>query len=547
MNKPLWKALLIGFTLLTILVGCGDSSNSTTAKTSLLATTSTFGVTSSGGFLTVDSGAGLVFKVNISGGDINSIKYNGGPELQSQTKGSHIASGLGATVTSSVSGGVAKITLTTPTLTQFLLVRQNENIIYMGTYTTAEPTVGELRWITRLNSAVLTNVPVESNLAGNIGAAESTDVFLLANGETRSKYYGNQRNIDLSIRGVTGSGVGIFMAYGNREGGSGGPFYRDIQNQSGGDTEVYNYMNSGHNQTEADRMGFHGPYALVFTTGATPAIPDMSWMSTQGLDGWVDTTARGKVIGNGLAGRDTAYTYTVGFANPTIAQYWTTAAAGNGSFGSYNMKPGTYTMTVYKEELAVYTESVTVTAGAATTLNTRTINADPSTAAAIWRIGKWDGTPNEFKNGGTFALRHPSDVRNSSWGPITFAIGAADNTFPAAQWKSVNNPTTVTFNLTAAQVAAHTVRIGITDAYSAGRPAITINSWTSPNPGSSNQPNSRSFTTGSYRGNNTLYTYDVPASAFVVGSNTMTISVISGSNGTTFLSPAYSYDAVDLL
>ncbi len=543
MIKCQWQAILASVATFILLAGCGGSDQT---KTTLLATTGTFGVTSSGGFLTVDSGAGLVFKVKESGGDINSIKYNGGPELQSQTKGSHIASGLGATVTSSVSGGVAKITLTTPTLTHYLLVRQNENNIYMGTYTTAEPAVGELRWITRLNSAVLTNVPAESHILNNTGAIESSDIFGFSDGHTASKYYGNQRNIDLSIRGVTGSGVGIFMAYGNRESGSGGPFYRDIQNQSGGDTEVYNYMNSGHNQTEADRMGFHGPYALVFTTGATPAIPDMSWMSTQGLDGWVATTARGKVIGNGLAGRDTAYTYTVGFANPT-AQYWTTAAAGNGSFGSYNMKPGTYTMSVYKGELAVYTESVTVTAGAATTLNTRTIVDDPATDSAIWRIGNWDGTPLELKNGMTFNIRHPSDVRNASWGPVTYTIGGATNSFPAAQWKSENSPTTVKFNLTAAQVAAHTVRIGITDAYSGGRPSITINSWASAVPAASTQPNSRSLTTGSYRGNNTLYTYDVPASAFVVGTNTMTISVASGSSGTTFLSPGFSFDAVDLL
>ncbi len=546
MNKYQWRATLASAaTFLLLLVGCGGSS-SDQEKATLLASTGSFGVTSSGGILTVDSGAGLVFKVNENGGDINSIKLHGGTELQSQTKGSHIASGLGATVASSVSGGVAKITLTTPTLTHYFLVRQNENIIYMGTFTSAEPTIGELRWITRLNSAVLTNVPVESNLAGTTGNVESKDVFFLPNGQTRSKYYGNQRNIDLSIRGVTGNGVGVFMAYGNRESGSGGPFYRDIQNQNGGDTEVYNYMNSGHNQTEADRMGFHGPYALVFTTGGTPAIPDMSWMGSHGLTGWVAPTGRGKVVGNGLAGRDTAYSYVVGFANPA-AQYWTTASSTNGSFDSANMKPGTYTMTIYKDELAVHTENVTVTAGGTTTLSTRTITNDPAAAAALWRIGKWDGTPNEFKNGGTFAVRHPSDVRNSSWGPVTFTIGEANNVFPAAQWQAVNNPSTIIFHLTSAQIANHKVRIGITAAYDGARPQIKINSWTSVDPGSSNQPKSRSLTTGSYRGNNTLYTYDVPASAFVAGTNHMEISVIGNGPFGTFLSPGYSYDAVDLL
>ncbi|MFZ6721977.1 rhamnogalacturonan lyase B N-terminal domain-containing protein [Undibacterium sp. Ji49W] len=550
-----WRTILVSLAVTMLTSACGGGSqDSANAGNSLAGKISAggspppaaFGVTDSGGFLTVTSGAGLVFKVDENGGNITSIKYNDGPELQSQTKGSHIASGLGATVSYSVSGSVAKITLTTSTLIHYLLVRANENNIYMGTYVTAEPSVGELRWITRLNSTVLTNVPTESRIADNTGAIESTDIFGLANGETRSKYYGNQRAIDLSIRGVTGSNIGIFMVYGNRESSSGGPFYRDIQNQTGGDTEVYNYMNSGHNQTEADRMGFHGPYAVMFTTGATPAIPDMSWMGSYNLSGWIDASGRGKVVGNGLAGMDGNYAYTVGFANAT-AQYWTAASTTNGNFVRSGMKPGTYTMSVYKGELAVYTETVAVSAGGTTTLNTRTIQGDPSADTAVWRIGDWDGTPRELKNGQTFNVRHPSDVRNASWGPVTYNIGAATNSFPAAQWKDLNSPTTVTFNLSAAQVANHTVRIGITGAYAGGRPNIKINAWTATAQGASTQPNSRSLTTGSYRGNNTMYSFSVPASAFVTGTNTMTISVVSGSSGTTYLSPAFAFDALDML
>jgi rhamnogalacturonan endolyase len=508
-----------------------------------------FGVTSDGTHLTVSSGAGLVFKVRLAGGDITSIRMNNGPELQAQTKFSHIASGIGASVSHTVSGTVAKITLSTSTLTHYLLVRQNDNAIYMGTYVTQEPSVGELRWITRLNGSVLTGVPTESRLVGNTGAIESTDVFGMADGTTRSKYYGNQRAKDLGIRGVTGSGIGVYMVYGNRESSSGGPFFRDIQNQSGTDTEVYNYMNSGHNQTEAHRMGFHGPYALMFTGGTTPAIPDMSWMGNYGLNGWVGASGRGKVVGNGLSGRDSAFLdkYTVGFANAN-AQYWTNASSTNGSFVRSDMKPGTYTMTVYKNELAVYSEQVNVTAGGVTTLNTRTITADPSLATALWRIGSWDGTPLELMNGMTFNIRHPSDSRNPSWGPVTYALGSATNKFPAAQWKTgVNNPTTVTFNLTSAQIANRTIRIGITAAIAGGRPMIKVNNWTSPIPASSSQPDSRSLTIGTYRGNNAMYSYSVPASAFVAGTNTLTIEVVSGSSGTAYLSPGFSYDALDML
>jgi rhamnogalacturonan endolyase len=541
------------FAILAGLAGCGGGGGvSEPASTRLLATSAAtavpaFGVTASGGYLTVSSGAGLVFKVNQSNGDITSITYNGGSELQSQSKGSHIASGIGATATYTVSGTVAKITLTTPTLVHYLLVRQNENTIYMGTYVTAEPSVGELRWITRLNGSVFTGVPVESNLRGNDGNVESTDVFHMPDGTTRSKYYGNQRAIDLAVRGVTGSGIGAFMAYGSRESSSGGPFFRDIQNQSGTDSEVYNYMNSGHNQTEAWRMGFHGPYALIFNDGtSTPAVPDMSWMGSYSLSGWVAPTGRGKVVLNGLSGMNTAYTYTAAFAN-TTAQYWARTNSA-GSMSLPNMKPGSYTMTVYKNELGVYSEQVTVSAGGTTTLNTRTITDDPSSAAAVWRIGDWDGTPLELLNGQTISIRHPSDVRNPSWGPVTYAVGSANNKFPAAQWKtSANSPTTVTFNLTAAQVAAHTVRIGITAAYAGGRPQITVNGWTSSAPAASTQPDSRSLTIGTYRGNNTLYTYAVPASAFVAGANTLSINTASGSSGTGFLSPGFGYDALDLL
>ena len=86
----------------------------------------------------------------------------------------------------------------------------------------------------------------------------------------------------------------------------------------------------------------------------------------------------------------------------------------------------------------------------------------------------------------------------------------------------------------------------ITTAYIGGRPKIQVNSWTSASPGASSQPDSRSLTIGTYRGNNTTYTYSVPASAFVAGVNTLTITIISGSSGTGFLSPGCGIDCVDL-
>jgi rhamnogalacturonan endolyase len=136
----------------------------------------------------------------------------------------------------------------------------------------------------------------------------------------------------------------------------------------------------------------------------------------------------------------------------------------------------------------------------------------------------------------------------ASWGPVTFTVGTStDDEFPAYQFKEVNNPTTVLFDLTSDEIAARTVRIGFTAAYAGGRPMIAVNDWTSDEPSPSTQPDSRSLTIGTYRGNNTLFTFDVPSSAFVAGTNTMTITVISGSAALSdWLSPAISYDCVEM-
>jgi rhamnogalacturonan endolyase len=503
-----------------------------------------FGISDASGYLTVDTGAGLVFKLNKSNGDITSMTLNGGAELLGQTKGSHISSGLGAAVSYqlSASGTSALITLSASPVTHYLAVRRNENIIYMATHITAQPSVGELRWISRLSKSVFTGVPTASNHTGNTGAIESTDVVGMSDGSTRSKYYGNQRAKELTVGGVTGSGVGVFLAYSNRESSSGGPFFRDIQFKTDSDVELTQYMNSGHNQTEAFRLGLHGPYALVVTSGSTPSVPDMSWMSGWNLTGWV--SGRGSVSLSSLSGMDSNYSYTVGFANGT-AQYWGTASS-SGAVTVSGMKPGSYTMTVYKGELAVLQETVSVSSGGTTSLGSRSITADPSAQSVLWRVGNWDGTPLEFLNGQTFNLRHPSDARNSAWGPVTYAVGSATNKFPAAIWKDKNNATKITFSLTSAQLSARTLRIGITAAYANGRPQVQLNSWSSATPAASTQPGSRSLTIGTYRGNNATFSYAIPASALVAGSNTLTINVASGSGSTGFLSPAIAIDCIDL-
>jgi len=519
-----------------------------------------FGATASNGGYIVNNGANLVVTIT-SAGDMSSCKYKG-TELNDTSKASCIASGLGASsVTATTSGNFITVkcvstSIASSALTHYYIFENGLDNIYMADYVTAEPSVGELRYIFRGQFNVLPNGPADSNNNGNTGAIESSDVFGHSGGTTTSKYYGSERAKDLTVKGATGSSVGVFTAFGNRESSTGGPFVRDIENQgdgSGSDQEIYNYMNSGHHLNvtiagvaEAFRVNvLHGPYAFCFTTGGTPSVPDMSFIANLGLTGYVATSGRGKVVLNGVSGMNTAYTYYMGF-NDTTAQYWSKLSS-SGSGTCSNMKPGTYHMTVYKNELSVWTGSVTVTAGGATTVNTVTAS-DPSSTATIWRIGDWDGTPNEFLNGQTIMIRHPSDSRNSSWGPVTYATGSANNKFPGIQFRGDNSPTTVTFSLTSAQAgAAHTMKIGITDAYNGGRPSVTINGHALTNPGASTQPGDRSMTVGTYRGNNTTFTYSIPASDFVTGANNLTITPISGSSDlSAWLSASWAYDCVEL-
>jgi rhamnogalacturonan endolyase len=508
-----------------------------------------FGLTNSGGFYTVSTGAGLVFKIKQSGGDLTSLNHNGVELQPSGTNGSHVESGLGSTakVTASQNGNHIVVTESVSnwygsgTLVHYFVAVNGQNNIYMATYVDSAGG-GELRWIQYLNRGVLSGINLPSDVKGGT-VIESQDIDLV-NGQTRSKYYSNRRAVELTPRGVTGSGIGVYMAYGNRESSAGGPFFRDIEQQgTGASIELYNYLFSGHNQTEGQRLGvLYGPYALMVAGTSTPGVPDMSFMGDLGLRGYVSASGRGSVSGR-ASGVASGKQVVVGFANGQ-AQYWALPNS-SGDFSSPAMKPGTYTQTLYQGELAVATRQVTVTAGGTT--SGQNITSTWNTPSAVFRIGDWDGTPGSFKNAGNLTWMHPSDTRMSGWGPMTFTVGSsAVSTFPAYQWKDVNNPTTVKFTLGSGQIAARTVRIGLTAAYAGGRPQIQVNNWTSPGPGPSSQPSSRSLTIGTYRGNNAQFTYQVPASAFAAGTNTLTITVISGSGGSGYLSPGFAYDCVEM-
>ena len=324
-----------------------------------------FGYTSSGGYYTVSTGAGLTFKISQSDGDMVSLNYNG-TELQDQSSFSQVESGLGAgaTVTAAQSGNYIVITESVTdwygsgTLIHYLVAVNGQNNIYLATYVNSAG-AGELRWISRLNASVISTVYTPAEINGGT-AIESTDIYSL-DGQTRSKYYSNRQAMSLTVRGITGSGIGVYMAYGNRESSAGGPFFRDIEQQGTTDNQLYNYLWSAHNQTEAQRLSvLYGPYALMVGGTTAPAAPDMTFLASLGLTGLVPAASRGWVAG-AASGVTAGAAVTVGWAN-SAAQYWATPQA-NGDFASPLMKPGSYTQTLYQGELAVATRTVTVTAG----------------------------------------------------------------------------------------------------------------------------------------------------------------------------------------
>ncbi|NIA54028.1 hypothetical protein HAV22_10265 [Massilia sp. TW-1] len=530
-----------------------------------VAAVSSFGLTQDANFYTIDTGAGLVFKVRRldngvstqSAGDIASMVYNG-VEYQDQSRGTQVNSGfdflysgISAVDVSAATVGtdVVKVTVKAGNLTHYYIARRGEAKIYMGTYFTSEPdTLNLARFIVRVPIARLPNGPAPSDLRGNTGAIEASDVFGMPNGETRSKHYSNMRLKDWQYIGATGTNVGLWIVRDNNEGNSGGPFYRSLLNQASTDQEITYIINYGEGQTEPLRTKILNTYTMVFNDGSAPGAVDTSWLGTLGLTGWVAPEARGAVSGAGITGRDPRFAYTVGFSNAT-AQYWATADATDGHFTSAGMIPGTYTMKVYKNELAVDTRTVTVNAGTSTSAGTIAVTGDPGAASALWRIGDWDGSPAEFINGGKVTTMHPSDVRMASWTPGDYVVGTSTPAtgFPAYQWKDVNGALTVRFNLRQSQIVPLRLRVGITTAYGGGRPKAQVNGWVSANPSPSTQPSSRTLTVGTYRGNNTMYTFDIPASELVVGQNVLTLTAISGTTGTRFLSPGYSYDAIDLI
>jgi rhamnogalacturonan endolyase len=507
-----------------------------------------FGLKDEPKFFTIDcdSTPSVLVRVNKTNGSLQSLLVNG-TELQKNPRGSHINSGFGNSKVSAKTFGDDRILITVESslVLHYYAFKKGEPNIFMSTWAATCPSPGEMRFIARLDSKVLNQGNIDRPADDTSShAIESKDIFIQPDGRTTSKYYSGVRFIDDAIHGSRGPNHGAYFAIGSYESSSGGPFFRDINSQTAGDTEeLYFYMFSGHAQTEPFRGNqLHGPYALCFTAGPPPAMPAMGWMSTLGLKGWI--SKRGRVAGT-AAGLMKGVPYTVYLSNSN-AQYWTKVAA-NGKFTTTSIKPGDYTIQLMRNELAV--DESTLAIGTETLTKNLT---DPGLSDYLWRLGLPDGTPQGFRNASRMGEMHPSDKRHQAWGPLTFTIREPVPTqlddFPAVQWKDINNGNRIVFNLTESQLKDHELEIGITVSHAGGRPLIHVNGkWDSRPLRAPQTYQSRSITFGIHRGFDHVQTFRIPKSAFKIGSNTVEIESMSGSGGYgKFLSNGFVYDYIAL-
>ena len=328
-----------------------------------------FGYTSSGGYYTVSTGAGLTFKISQSTGGMTSLNINGTELQPSGTNESHVESGLPSpAVSARQTGSYIIITASTSTwygsgtLQHYYVAASGQNNIYMATYVGS---AGEVRWIQYLNRAILADVihrvgrprrdrdRVRRHRPGQ--RPDPVEVLLQPAGDEPDA--ARRRAAAASAcTWPTASGRAVRTAPSSATSSSRGPAPRWRSTTT-----------CGRATTTLRRSGLgvlHGPYALMVAGTSTPAAPDMSFMTTLGLAGTVAPSGRGYLVGavSGVTAGAGRHGRLGELRRPVLGR----ARRRNGDFASPLMKPGGYTQTLYQGELAVATRTVTVTAGATT-------------------------------------------------------------------------------------------------------------------------------------------------------------------------------------
>ncbi|KAI1818202.1 polysaccharide lyase family 4 protein [Poronia punctata] len=517
-------------------------------------------VQSTGSSYVVNTGSSYNFIVTISSStcDITSLKFYGN-EYQYQKTGSHIASGLGSgtsvTYSTSPSGDTVIFACSQSSssfdLTHYMVFRDGAANIWMGTSINKEPSIGELRYIFRLTG--LTSAYPYGDVSNTAGgsAIEGSDVFNV-NGQTRSKFYSSERFMDEKVYCATDSGASVHACFVRpnhqaTEKSSGGPFFRDISLNWGGDYHsVTYYMNSGHVPTESYRTGFHGPYVFSMSRSGIPSASsiDVSFFESLNLRNYVPVNGNRGYVKGTATGVSSNFPIVVHWYNSGY-QFWTYASS-SGAFTSPPMPAGSYTMKLYQDEFLAATQTVSVSAGSTATANiAANVPALTQSRNTIFRLGDYDGQPTGFLNAANQLRMHPSDSRMSNWSPGTVS-STATSSWPMAIFKSVNNGQKITFSLSNSISSSATLRIATTLSFGGGRPQAHVNSYACSAPAAPTKIDSRGVTRGAYRGFGEIYECTVPAGTLVAGSNTVTIDVISGSSGDQFLSPSVVFDAIEL-
>ncbi|KAI0172611.1 polysaccharide lyase family 4 protein [Hypoxylon sp. FL1284] len=494
---------------------------------------------------TVDTGSSYGFTAAISRSscDFTSLNFYG-TEYQYSGTGSHIGSGLGsASVTYTTSGDyvIFQCVADSDGLTHYMVFADGASSIYMGTYTKVEPEIGELRYIFRLTG--LTDAYPNGNVSYTVGgtAIEGSDVFLV-DGETRSKFYSSDRFIDQDVYCATTTDASIHACFIRpnsqaTEKSSGGPFFRDISLNEGGDYHsVTYYMNSNHVQTEDYRQGFHGPYVFSFTRSGVPKARDydVSFFDDLELTGYTGASGRGQVAGT-ASGVSTDIPAVVHWYNDDY-QGWAYADSSS-AFTSPALVAGSYTMALYQGEFLAATTTVAVKAGSTATADiAATASALTDSHTTVFQMGDYDGQPTGFLNADLQLRMHPSDSRMADWKPS--AVASTDpSALPMAIFVDVNNGQQISFSLDSAVDSDATLRIATTLAYAGGRPQASVNDFSCEAPAAPTAVDSRGVTRGAYRGRGDVYDCKVPSGTLKSGDNTITLNVISGSSGDDFLSP----------
>ncbi|KAK9770882.1 putative Rhamnogalacturonate lyase [Seiridium cardinale] len=483
--------------------------------------------------------------VDSSTGSITSILY-GGTEYQNADSESSLASGLGsATVSYTATGDYVVVTVVADNddfdLTHYYVFQDGVSAIALATDANSEPSVGELRYIFRLD-----NLP-EAYKEGDVSditdgeAIEASDVYL---------FYSSERFIDDDVYCAYAEDESVHACFlanvQSREKSSGGPFHRDINlNKVADYHSVTFYMNSGHVPTEAYRTGFFGPYIFSFSGSSIPSWDDFDFdFSSLDLDNYVGDDGRGFVAGT-ASGTSDDFDTVVHWYNDDY-QSWVYAS--DGEFVSPALVAGTYTQVLYQQELVAATATVEVTAGATAaadiTADSDIITGDRTT---IFQVGDYDGQPTGFLNADLQLRMHPSDDRMASWEVTDFIVGtntAAD--LPMALFKGVNDGIYVNFTLDSVPGSDVTARVATTLSFAGARPLVSLNDDAGDEPAAPTKIDSRGVTRGAYRGYGEVYTFTWSSDTLVEGDNWLQIDVISGSDGDDFLAPNVILDAIEL-